>query len=67
MSASRAASATGGHGIFSFSVETEDNAWHEVPVTPAAFTAVMTMIRSGGVLTWDPLSRAVVAANLLVE
>lgn len=65
VSASWVASTTGGHGNFCVLLETEDDASHVVPVTPAAFTAVMTIIRSGHDLTWDPLSRALVAANLL--
>lgn len=65
VNANWSAGADGGDGEFAVLIVTEDDERHSVPVSPAAVSAVLQLVRDSPVLLWDPDARVLIAANLV--
>ena len=57
----------GEDGEFALLLVTEDEERHTVSVSPAAFSALVQVVRDSPVLLWDPDAGTLIAANLLGE
>jgi hypothetical protein len=54
-----------GDGEFKLQLITDDDERHALTPSPAAMTALLSLIRADAVLAWDPDNRTLVAANLV--
>ena len=54
VNANWSAGADGGDGEFAVLIVTEDDERHSVPVSSAAVSALLQLVRDSPVLLWDP-------------
>lgn len=65
MNANWVAGGDGEDGSFAFQIITEDGERHAIKPSANAATALLSIVRPGAVLVWDPADRTLIAANLV--
>jgi hypothetical protein len=55
----------GGDGRFEVMIVTDDDEQHTAPASPAAMSALVALAQADTVLAWDPVNRALIAANIV--
>jgi hypothetical protein len=65
LNANWVAGPVGGDGRFELMIVTADGQQHTISPSPAAMTALMSLVRKDVVLLWDPAGPTMIAANVV--